>query len=45
MAEIIGSKKFTAIASGSAESESIFIDTSDNKLKFKDTTGSVKDLY
>ena len=42
MVKIQGGKEFVAIASSDAENNSIFLDTSDDKLKQKDNDGSVK---
>ena len=41
MVKILGSKKFEKIASANAEADSIFVDSSDSKLKFKDSDSTV----
>ena len=44
MVKILGSKKFEKIASANSEDDSIFIDSSDDKLKFKDTDSAVNSI-
>lgn len=44
MVKIIDGKEFEAITASNAENNSIFLDSSDNKLKTKDNSGSVSEI-
>lgn len=44
MVKIISGKSFEAVSSTEVPNNSIFLDSSDNKIKIKDNSGNIKSL-